>query len=140
MEGRPVPELAQFVRDRYEAMNRAVAGKQDLASFVRESYDPEVVMEMGVLEGTIRGCDGVQKFIEEQAAIIAGLRSEPEEVIDAGDRMVVPFRLSGRARSTDLPFEVHYAHVLTLRDGKILRLELYTSKAKALAAAGVASN
>jgi hypothetical protein len=45
-------------RQGYEATNRALAEGGDLSLFVREAYDPEIVMEMGALEGTIRGHEG----------------------------------------------------------------------------------
>ena len=128
-------DLLDYVRRSYEAMNQAVADGE-VAAYVRQAYDPEIVMEMGALEGTIRGLDGVQRFIEGQAAIIEGLRSDPEEVVDLGDRLLIAFRLSGTARSTGLPFEVHYVHLVTMREGKAVHVQLYTSKAKALQAIG----
>ena len=128
-------DVLELVRRSYEAMNQAVA-EGNVAAFVRQAYDPDIVMEMGALEGTIRGLEGVQRFIEGQAAIIEGLRTEPEEVIVIGDRLLIAFRLSGTARSTGLPFEVHYVHLVTMREGKAVHVQLYTSKAKALEAIG----
>ena len=92
---------------------------------------------MGVVEGTWRGYDGVRRFVEDQAAVIEGMRCDPDEYIDAGERVVVPFRLHGRARETRLPIDFRYVHVLTMRDGKIVHLRLYGSKAKALEAVGL---
>jgi ketosteroid isomerase-like protein len=89
------------------------------------------------LEGTISGREGVERFIRGQASIIEGLRADPEEIIDAGEQVVVQLRLSGRAKSSGLPFEVRILHVLTLRDGKLLHLRLFNSRDKALKSVGL---
>ncbi len=119
------------VRQGYEALNRALA-EDDLSAYVREFYDPEIVMEMGLLEGTIRGHEGVVRSIGGQADFLEGLRFDPEEITVAGENVVVSLRFGGQGRSTGLPFETHAVHVLTHRDGKVLRVRLYASKAKAM--------
>jgi ketosteroid isomerase-like protein len=131
-------ENVERARRGYEAMNRALVEGGDLSLFVREAYDPEIVMEMGTLEGTIRGHEGVERFMRGQASIIEDLRSDVEELIDAGDKVVVQLRLSGRAKNSGLPFEVRILHVLTLGDGKLLHLRLFNSRDKALKSVGLA--
>jgi ketosteroid isomerase-like protein len=131
-------DIDEWIRANYEAFNQALAEGGDLRAFVRGAYDPEIVMEMGTIEGTVRGLDAVERFIAGQAAIIEGLRSEPEEVIEADGRIVVAFRLSGRARSTGLPVEFHLFHVITLREGKAVHIELFANRSKALQAVALA--
>ena len=99
--------------------------------------DPDVVVEMGVLEGTFHGREGFVQFIEGQAAVFDNLRCDPEEIIDAGESIVVPMRLTGKARNTGLPLDYRAIHVWTLRNGKAIRLRLYESRDKALEAAGL---
>ena len=130
-------ENVELLRQGYEALNRAFASGEDVLPIIREGTDPDLVVEMGVLEGTFHGPEGFKDFIEGQLAIIEDLRSDPEEFIEAGDRVVVPFRLSGRARSTGIPIEYHYVHLWTLRGGRAVHLRLHTSKAKALEAVGL---
>jgi uncharacterized protein len=130
-------ENVELLRRSYEALNRAFATGEDLLPILREGCDPDIVGEMGVLEGTFHGPEGFKGFIEGQLAIIEDLRSDPEEFIDAGDCVVVPFRFSGRARNTGIPLEYHYVHLWTLRGGKAVHLRLFTSKAKALEAVGL---
>lgn len=124
--------IVELTGERYEAFNKVLAEGGDLGALIRESYDPEIVMEMGTMEGTIRGWDGVERFIEGQAAIIEGLHSEPQEIVEAGERVLVAFRLSGRAKSTGLPVEFSLLHLITLRDGRAVHIQLFTSKSKAL--------
>ena len=130
-------ENVELLRRSYAALNQAFSTGEDLLPVIREGTDPDFVVEMGVLEGTFHGPEGFKDFIEGQLAIIEDLRSDPEEFIDAGDRVVVPFRLSGRARKTGIPLEYHYVHVWTFRGGKAVHLRLYTKKAKALEAVGL---
>jgi hypothetical protein len=129
-------ENVERLRRNYEALNQALATGQDLAPLM-DDIDPDIVIEMGVLEGTYRGPAGLMRLVEGQAAIIDGLRAQPHEFIEAGNRIVVPFRLSGKARNTGIPVEYEYVHVWTLRAGKAVHLQLYGSKAKALEAVGL---
>jgi ketosteroid isomerase-like protein len=65
------------------------------------------------------------------------LRTCAEELIDAGDPIVVPMWMSGTARTTGLAFEYHAIHVWTVRGGNWTRLRLYESRDRALEAAGL---
>ena len=130
-------EAVEFMRGRYEALNRALATGADLSPLM-DGVDPEIVVEMGVLEGTFHGREGLRRFIEGQVALFEDLRCDPKEFIDAGDQIVVPMCLTGKARNTGLPLEYHAIHVWTLREGQATRLRLYESKEKALQAAGLA--
>lgn len=124
------------LRESYRALNLALASSEDLLPLM-DHVDPEIVIEMGVLEGTFRGREGFKRFIEGQVALFEDLRWDPEEFIDAGDQIVVPMCLGGKTRSIGLPLEYHAIHVWTLRRGKATRLRLYQSRARALEAVGL---
>jgi ketosteroid isomerase-like protein len=62
---------------------------------------------------------------------------EPLEYIDVGDRVVIPYRLGGVARHTGIEVEFTFAHVITIRDGKAVRVQTYETKAQALEAVGL---
>jgi ketosteroid isomerase-like protein len=131
-------ENVEFVRQGYEAINLAIASGEDLLPLMENiNIAPDIVVQMGVLEGTFHGREDFKRFIEGQLALFEDLRCDPEELIDAGDHIVVPMCMSGKARSTGLPFEYHAIHVWTVRGGKWTRLRLYESREKALEAAGL---
>lgn len=64
-------------------------------------------------------------------------RMEPEEIIDAGDRVVVLQREYQRGKSSELELEVETAVVIDVRDGRIVRMQGYLDRAAALEAAGL---
>ena len=126
----------ELMRERYETLNRVLATGEEMVA--PAWFDPDIVVEMGVLEGSFHGPDGFIRFIEGQAALLDDLRCEPKEFIEAGDHMVVPMRLTGKARSNGMPFEYQAVHVWTLKDGSTAtHVRLYDTKAKALEAVGV---
>ena len=129
-------ENVESMRRSYEAFNLALSTGDDLRPLM-ENIDPDIVIEMGVLEGTFHGREGLRRFVEGQVALFEDLRCDPEEFIDAGDQIVVPMCLSGKARSSGLPFEYHAIHVWNMQGGKATRLRLYESRAKALEAVGL---
>lgn len=62
----------------------------------------------------------------------------PEEVIDAGEQVVVLVRFRGRGKGSGAPVtDFDGANLFTLRDGKVVRLVLYGDRAEALEAAGL---
>jgi ketosteroid isomerase-like protein len=131
-------ENVEVVRQGYEAINLAIASGEDLLPLMENiNIAPDIVIEMGVLEGTFHGREDFKRFIEGQVALFEDLRCDPEELIDAGDHIVVPMCMSGKARSTGLPFEYHAIHVWTVRGGEWTRLRLYESRERALEAVGL---
>src|SRR5512134_3304438 len=61
----------------------------------------------------------------------------PEELADVGDRVVATVRLRGRGRRSGIETDARLYEVHTLRDGKIVRMDQFTERSEALAAAGL---
>lgn len=129
-------ENVETIRKGYEAMNSAIASGEDLLPLIEGIY-PDIVVELGDLEGTFHGREGFIRFIEGQASVFENLRCDPEYVIDAGNSIVVPMRLTGKARSTGLALDYPAVHVWTLRNRTAIRLRLYESRDRTLEAAGL---
>jgi ketosteroid isomerase-like protein len=62
---------------------------------------------------------------------------ENEKYVDAGDQVVVLTRMRGRGRGSGVQVEQHGGFVISLRAGKVIRLEYFASPAAALAAVGL---
>ena len=85
--------------------------------------------------GYYRGHDGVKNFLARLSEHLEN-RLALENVIDAGEQVVVSGRTSGRARSTGLEFDIPFVHVWTVREGLITRFEPYIDNATMLVALG----
>jgi uncharacterized protein len=64
-------------------------------------------------------------------------RFEVEELIDAGDKVFAAVQLSGRGKGSGVPVDQHDIHVCTIRDGKVVRIDVHRDRAEALKAAGL---
>ncbi len=65
-------------------------------------------------------------------------RIEPEEFIPAGEFVVVMCRYTGRGKGSGVDVDSPGAHLWTMRDGRGVRLEIFSSRDRALASAGLA--
>jgi ketosteroid isomerase-like protein len=63
---------------------------------------------------------------------------EPEELIDAGDKVFAFIRTSSRGKASGVEVEAYVANVWTFRDGKPVELKYFgEDRAAAIAAAGL---
>ena len=87
--------------------------------------------------GEWHGHEGFMQFAAGQTEGFREMSIAPQEFIDAGDKVMVPMQFGGRARHTGIEVRFAFVHVLTIRDGKVARLDVYVNKAQALEAAGL---
>lgn len=64
-------------------------------------------------------------------------RVEAEDYVAAGEFVVVLCRYSGRGKGSGIEVDTEGAHLWTLRNGRAVRLEIFSSRERALKAAGV---
>jgi ketosteroid isomerase-like protein len=64
-------------------------------------------------------------------------RCAAEDYVTSGQLVVVLARYSGRGKESGAAVNTEGAHLWTMRDGKAIRLEIFSSRARALAAAGL---
>jgi uncharacterized protein len=103
-------------------------------------YDPEVIWEEAEDEPeaeTYCGHDGLRALVEKWLVPFDDLRIEPEEFIDAGDVVVMPYRFRGRERSSGTDITAPETWIFSLRDGRICEVREYRRKAEALEAVGL---
>jgi ketosteroid isomerase-like protein len=85
-----------------------------------------------------RGRDAVMHYFREFGASFKSYRFEIEELRDAGDDKVIAIvREHASGKASGLEVHRRSGWVATLRDGKVLRLEIYLDPADALEAAGL---
>jgi ketosteroid isomerase-like protein len=102
--------------------------------------DEEVEWEMagGWLEtAKYHGPEGVREFFRRWAGAFDEWGFEAEEVIDAGDAVVVLLHQWGRGKGSGVPVETRFWQVWTFSEGKVIRHCNYRTKEEALEAAGL---
>ena len=86
---------------------------------------------------TYRGPRDVARFLREWSGGFEDFGFEADELIDAGDSVVVHLHQWGRGKDTGAQVESHTWQVFTFREGKVTRCRGYATKAEALSAAGL---
>ena len=99
-------------------------------------FDPDFVMNP-VEEGPSYGLDAIRDNIEHWRSAWEELTVTVNEVIDAGQRVVVTIDHRGRGRGSGIEVNARFYDVYTVRDGKVLRSDEYANRAEALEAAGL---
>jgi ketosteroid isomerase-like protein len=128
-------ENVEAVRRGYEAFNRG-----DISAALEE-LDPDVEWKTYLVPGpgggTYRGHDGVRELWSDARNIFGEFRNDPERIIDAGDRVVAFITVRGVGKTSGVAVKALIAHVFTLRDGKVLRVQSFEDRDEALKAAGL---
>ena len=106
------------VRRLYEARGNPDVVRTVLASDVRWE-----VVEGFPYSGSYQGMTGVSDFFTRLFRDFEDWHTEPLEIFEAGDRVIAVGFYSGRAKATGIHFKARFAHVWTLRDGVIVRLQ-----------------
>jgi ketosteroid isomerase-like protein len=87
--------------------------------------------------GTFRGLDEIRALISEWRDQFEDFGFDPERLVDAGDRVVVFGHQHGRGRASGVDISESQVHVYTLRDGRILRWQMFHDPRLAFEAAGL---
>jgi ketosteroid isomerase-like protein len=124
------------VRKGFEGFNRG-----DIEAVV-EMCDPAIDWSPPAeLPGvsTYHGHQGVREAAGDMLDVFGALRAEPEQLIDAGDRVVVLFRWRGHGKGSGVSLDLvgEQAAVFTMRNGRAIRADWYIDRTKALEAAGL---
>jgi ketosteroid isomerase-like protein len=130
-------ENVEVMSRMYEAWLRG-----DPAAF--DALDPEIELHpdpeahwVGV-ERTYRGHEGMREYMSAVYEAFEDYRPEVEKFLDVEDKVVTLAIEHGRGRGSGAEVEsARTAHVWTLRNGKAVRLDLYTDREQAFEAVGL---
>ena len=103
-------------------------------------FDPQLEWVLPPLQrsDSCRGPEEVRRFWEGLDETFEELRLDPQEFVDAGDRVAVRLRFYGRGKGSGAELETEMYHqVTTFRDGTMVRIEYFTDWPSALTGAGV---
>ncbi len=128
-------ENVELVRQAFEAFNE---GGADAAEVF---YDPAVVLDNSQSPfpdaGVYRGLESVRKWFEGLAEAFGDISYEVEAVRDLGDQVAVSLRVRGSGPHSGIDVDYRFAPLITMRDGKIVRVDRFTDLPEALEAAGL---
>jgi ketosteroid isomerase-like protein len=103
-------------------------GKGDMPG-VFDTLSPDIVWRLVgrsvdvPYAGEFRGHVGVQKFFEGIGGAVEIKEFGPQEIIDAGDKIVALGREHSRVKATGRSYETDWVHVFHVKDGKIVRFQ-----------------
>jgi ketosteroid isomerase-like protein len=129
-------ENVEVVRDQFAATNE----RDFPRAMGYYAEDVELVVDRGAFlhGGTFRGRDAVgQWFADWFTAFEPGYRFEIEEALDLGDFVFLSASHQGQGRTSGVKVYGQTAYLYRLREGRIVRVELHSSRAAAFEAAGV---
>jgi ketosteroid isomerase-like protein len=99
------------------------------AVYVNDARDPDA--------GIHRGIEAVRQQVGRWVEAYPDLQVEPLEIQTSGDKAFVWVRFSGHGAESGVPIDMELAHIVTVKGGKVLRVEEYSDRADGLKAAGL---
>ena len=129
-------ENVELMRRAFEAFNaRDREGALSLC-------DPEIEYRSAFVpaleQKTYRGLDGMVRWREDVAAALEDFHMEDIRFLDAGgDRVVALYRILGRGAGSGVPVSRDVGALWQLRNGKLLKGEVFLDQREALEAAGL---
>jgi ketosteroid isomerase-like protein len=128
-----VDENVRFVLATYEWGNRerkfARDSWHDDGEWINSREDPGHAIHRGTL--------AIEKLFASWMEAYPDVRVDPVEAQASGSRVFVWVRFSGQGAGSGISLDMEIAHVLTVEDGRIRRLEEYSDRTEALNAAGL---
>jgi ketosteroid isomerase-like protein len=123
----------EIIRAGFDAWNRG-----DIDAMV-QTWDPEIVFRTDPRwpdAQVLHGANEVRKLFESYREALQ-VQTEIEQLIEAGDRLIIRFR--DRVHGSHSGFEDSwtYTQVVTYRDGKSILAEVFIDHGEALKAAGL---
>jgi uncharacterized protein len=126
-------ENVELVRRAFEAFDRG--DSEGVVSDFAPDCEYFATGAIPGVTGVFRGPDGYRRFLEAFVGEFDDLQVEPQEFIEAGDQVLVSVALRGRGQRSRVETSWRISQLWTVRDGKIVRGQGFTSRDEALGAA-----
>jgi ketosteroid isomerase-like protein len=126
-------ENVEAVRRQHEHFNRTGEVLSEIydseAQWMAAREDPDAAIH--------RGLEAIRGYFAQWVEMFESIDFRAKELIDAGDKVFAWMRFAGTGTTSGVPVEMEQAQVWTFREGKVVRVEEYFDRAKALEAAGL---
>jgi uncharacterized protein len=127
-------------RENVEVVQRFVNHWNESGEPPWAEIDPDAVWVIdpsSFVAGTYRGHEGIRALLRLTAEVFDDFRYEVDEMVDAGDSVVVLGRIHARGVQSGATGAQHGALLFEIRDGRIVAYRSYLHRDEALKAAGM---
>jgi ketosteroid isomerase-like protein len=124
----------ELVRRRFEAMSEE--GVEGMLPFVHPDFEVTTPASLAAEPDTYRGREGVRRWFDSFYEAVDEIRFEAHEYRAVGEKVVVPFTMRVRGRTTGIEAEQTAVQVWQLREGKVFRMEIFATVDEAMEALG----
>jgi uncharacterized protein len=103
-------------------------------------FDPEIEwVTTGQFVGgqLYRGHEGARDFLDALSGEFEAFRAEPGNFAAASDVVVADTRVTGTGKRSGVPVELLFTVVVSVRNGRIVRVQNFLERREALEAAGL---
>jgi ketosteroid isomerase-like protein len=130
-------ENVDTVREAWDAWLRG-----DMDALFASYFDRDVVYDLTHFrewpDHTYRGLEGVRRLLSEWRELWVAFEARVDEVLAVPDgRVVVLSWQRGKGRQSGLPMDMEWAQIISVRDGKVTRVDAFDDRAEALRTAGL---
>ena len=125
-------DRVEVVRATWAAL--ADGGVDAMLGFIAEDFEMTTPSQLAAEPDTYRGHAGIRRWFDSFYEAVDEIRIEPVQLVPAGDRVAMEFTLATRGRTTGLEASLTAASLCDVEDGKVARLEFFTTWDEALEA------
>ena len=123
-----------------EIVQRFIDHLNETGEFLWAEIDPGAVFEIdpgSFVAGTYRGHEGIRELLRLTDEVFDEFRYQVEDLVDAGDAVLVLGRIRARGVQSGATGTQHGALVFQIRDGLIVAYRSYLDRTEARAAVGL---
>jgi len=118
-----IEKNVQVVKDFFAAIGSG--NKQGVLALAAEDIEWIVPGKDWPLAGTHRGHTGLADVLQKASEEIEMTYTKPPEFVAQGDRVLVVGVATGKIKATNKPFKDDWVFDITVRDGKLTRIQEY---------------
>jgi ketosteroid isomerase-like protein len=123
----------ELIKQGFEDME-SQGWEKAMLPLIAEDFEMTTPAGMAAEPDTYRGPEGMRRYFESFYEVMEEIHFAAHEFRPVGDWIVVPTTLTARGRATGLEAEQSAVLAWKIRDGKVVRIEVFPELEEALAA------
>ena len=119
------------VKDGFDALT--TGDVEALMPFIHRDFEMTTTADVASEPDTYRGPEGVRRYFDSFYEAMDEIRVEPDELVEVGELVVVPFTLRARGRTTGIETSLAAVQVWELSGDQAIRLSIFAELDQAMA-------